>query len=61
LETTSTNPEKNSQKRSYSYGSRLVDNVDRISLQHKAYLRSRFSQRERDMVCPKTVELRPIF
>uniref|UniRef100_A0A915P129 GTF3C1 extended winged-helix domain-containing protein n=1 Tax=Meloidogyne floridensis TaxID=298350 RepID=A0A915P129_9BILA len=37
-------------KRHYSQNARLMDNVDRISLQHKSYLRSRFSQRERDML-----------
>ncbi|KAL7080237.1 hypothetical protein ACQ4LE_000480 [Meloidogyne hapla] len=37
-------------KRPYSQNARLMDNIDKVSLQHKSYLRSRFSQRERDML-----------
>lgn len=42
--------EKRKLKRRHAFSVRLIDNVDKISVQHKAYLRSRFTQRERDMV-----------
>lgn len=40
---------------------RIQDTLDLQSLQHKAYLRSRFTQRERDMVSLKLVRKNEYF
>lgn len=50
MQTITAEREHKLKRRQQAYSVRLIDNVDKVSVQHKAYLRSRFTQRERDMV-----------